>query len=106
MLKVSSGTSLPALKIQYVDLLMKTLGPGPSQLHGYCGHQELEIAVLRLYSLTRDERHLDFARYLISERGQKRDDQGGDSYFIWEAKVRRKDTTIRQKIFPSLEDMR
>jgi len=76
---------------QTIDLLMLTFGPGPDQLHGYGGHPELELAMLRLYGTTKDARHLQFGRYLLEERGTKRQDQGGQSYFVWEAKDRRKD---------------
>lgn len=76
---------------QAIDLLILTFGPNPDQLHGYGGHPELELAMLRLYSATKDPRHLKFGRYLLEERGQKRADQGGETYFVWEAKERRKD---------------
>ena len=74
---------------QNVNLFMSTFGPHPDQLHGYPGHPELELAMLRLFAVTRDPRHLDFARYLLEERGQKREDQSEMTYFDWEAKERR-----------------
>lgn len=57
-------------------------------LHGYPGHPELELAVMRLYQTTKDPEHLAFAEYLLSSRGQPRQDQGGESFFIYEAKQR------------------
>ena len=57
--------------LRYVDHIMATFGPGVDQKHGYCGHQEIEIALIKLYDVTRDRRHLDFAAYLISERGHR-----------------------------------
>lgn len=66
---------------QAIDLLMSTFGPNLDQLHGYGGHPELELAMLRLYSATKDPRHLQFGGYLLEERGQKRADQGDETYF-------------------------
>jgi DUF1680 family protein len=54
---------------KYVQLLSSTFGPGPTQIHGYPGHPEIELALLRVYSITHDETHLDLARYFITERG-------------------------------------
>lgn len=67
---------------------MREFGPDDGQKHGYPGHPELELAVLRLYDVTGDPRHLAFGRYLLLQRGVKRKDQGGESYFVYEAKVR------------------
>lgn len=46
-------------------------GPGPNQKHGYPGHQEIELALVKLYHLTKDKKHLDLATYFINERGKK-----------------------------------
>ncbi|ORY29330.1 hypothetical protein BCR39DRAFT_559136 [Naematelia encephala] len=78
--------------IKCIDCFIAQFGPDPSKLHGYPGHPELELAVLRLYSLTKDQKHLDFARYLLSARGVKREDQNGETYFVAEAKRREKET--------------
>lgn len=55
---------------RYVEHIRKTLGPGPGQKHGYCGHQEIEIALIKLYRLTGEKKHLDLATYFINERGK------------------------------------
>ncbi|KAK8845354.1 hypothetical protein IAR55_006067 [Kwoniella newhampshirensis] len=77
--------------LKYIDLLMTTFGPAANQLHGYPGHPELELAVLRLYSETKDPRHYAFGRYLLGARGQREPDLGCRPFFVWEAE-RRKDT--------------
>ena len=46
-------------------------GPGPNQKHGYPGHQEIELALIKLYHLTKDKKHLDLAVYFINQRGTK-----------------------------------
>ena len=75
--------------IRNIDCYIQNIGPKEGQLHAYPGHPEIELAVLRLYKVTQDQRHLDFAHYLLSERGQKRDDQEGLSYFSYEARQRK-----------------
>jgi hypothetical protein len=39
-------------------------------MRGYCGHPEIELALLRLYHVTKERRYLDLCRYFIDERGQ------------------------------------
>ena len=89
---------------QYIDCLMKHIGPNPGQMHAYPGHPELELAVVRLYAVTRDPRHKDFAEWLVGARGVKREDQEGDHYFVYEAKVR--DDPWVYHTMDSLEDQR
>jgi len=67
---------------------MDNFGPEPTKKHGYPGHPEIELAILRLYQVTKDERHLNFAHYLLSERGVTRPDLGDERYYVWEAKQR------------------
>ena len=45
--------------------------PGPGQKRGYPGHQEIELALVKLYRLTGDRRRLDLAAYFIDERGRR-----------------------------------
>ena len=61
--------------LKYVDLLCKSFGPNEQQIHGYPGHPEIELALLRLHRLTKDEKHLQLARFFIDERGNP--DSGG-----------------------------
>ena len=42
---------------------------GPGKNHWVTGHQELELALLRLYRHTKDSRFLEYAEWLINERG-------------------------------------
>ena len=56
---------------RYVEHIRQTFGPGPGQKRGYCGHQEIEIALVKLYRLTGERKHLDLAAYFIDERGRQ-----------------------------------
>lgn len=73
--------------LKYVDLLCKTFGPGPDQKHGYPGHPEIELALLRLYKKTGNLRHLALATYFIEERGNPKG-QDGRHYYDVEAEAR------------------
>ena len=55
---------------RYLDHIYATFGPGPNQKHGYDGHEEIELAVMKLYYLTGEKKHLDFVTYMINERGK------------------------------------
>jgi uncharacterized protein len=67
---------------RYVDHIATVFGPGRHQRHGYCGHQEIELALIKLYHVSQDRKHLDLAAYFINERGSK------PHYFDIEAKAR------------------
>lgn len=51
------------------DLLVKRFGRGPGQVRGYCGHEEIELALVRLARVTGERKYLDLARFFIDERG-------------------------------------
>ncbi len=59
------------LMVRYVDHIGQVFGTGPGQRRGYPGHQEIEIALIKLYRITGQRRHLDLARYFIDERGRQ-----------------------------------
>ena len=56
---------------RYVEHVRETFGPNPGQKRGYCGHQEIELALIKLYRLTGERKHLDLAAYFINERGRQ-----------------------------------
>ena len=56
--------------IRYADCIDRCIGPEPGKLRGYPGHEEAELALIRLYGITHDEKHLRLAKYFIDERGQ------------------------------------
>ena len=78
---------------RYVDHIAATFGTGPGQKRGYCGHQEIELALVKLYRLTGDKRRLDLARYFIDERGHQ-----PPHYF--DVRKRSRAATIRPSIGP------
>jgi DUF1680 family protein len=67
---------------RYVDHIGTVFGPGENQKRGYCGHQEIELALVKLYHALGERKHLDLAAYFINERGQE------PNYFDIEARAR------------------
>lgn len=59
-----------ALKL--ADHIDSVFGPEEGKLHGYPGHQEIEIALLRLYDVSGEKRYLKLAQYFIDTRGTNR----------------------------------
>ena len=73
------------IMLRYVDHIATTFGPNPGQKRGYCGHQEIELALIKLYHVLGDRKHLDLAAYFINERGRQ------PHYFDKEARARGED---------------
>ena len=74
--------------IRYVDLFYDTFGPvSEGKKPGYPGHPEIELALLRLYERTKNEKHLQLARFFLTERGNPKgiDDK---HYYTYEAEKR------------------
>jgi hypothetical protein len=57
--------------IRYTDYIASTFGPEPGKRRGYPGHEEIELALVRLWKTTGERRFLDLASYFIDERGQR-----------------------------------
>lgn len=72
---------------RYISLIARTFGRGRGQKRGYPGHEELELALVKLYRATGERRHLALARYFVDERGR------APSYFDREATARGAATT-------------
>ncbi|MBD0367560.1 MAG: glycoside hydrolase family 127 protein [Flavisolibacter sp.] len=68
---------------------------GPNKRHWVTGHQELELALVKLYKVTKDEKYLKLADWLLSERGHKR--AVGYTWTSW------KDTAYAQDVKPVKE---
>lgn len=69
---------------RFADHIDSMFGTEPGKQRGYCGHQEIELALVKLYEVTGEERYLKLSRYFIDERGSQ------PSYFVdeWERRGR------------------
>lgn len=71
---------------RFADLICEVFGNGEGQIHGYCGHPEIELALVKLYHATGRERYLETAKFFIDTRGSL------PNYFLEEIKSRNGDS--------------
>ena len=79
--------------IRFADLLCDTFGVEEGKNHGYPGHQEVEIGLIKLYQVTGKRKYLDLAKHFIDVRGV------GENYFLKEMKA-----PDFKKLFPEFTD--
>lgn len=75
------------------DLICEIFGPEKEKCHGYPGHQEIELALVKLYRATGRDKYLKLAKYFIDQRGV------GENYFFEEDRNGKK-----KQIFPEFAD--
>jgi DUF1680 family protein len=78
----TSKRSLLDVMCRYADHINEMFGPLPNQRPGYCGHEEIELALIRLGRTTGEQKYIDLARFFIDERGRQ------PHYFDIEARER------------------
>ena len=61
------------------------LGHEPGQKRGYPGHEEIELALVKLYHATGQRRYLELSQYFVDERGRQ------PHYYDQEAQARGED---------------
>jgi len=66
---------------RYADHVDRRFGPEPGKCKGYPGHEELELALVKLYHATGEQRYLKLSEYFVRQRGQD------PKYFIEEGKA-------------------
>ena len=69
---------------RYADYIDTVFGPEHGKMKGYCGHEEVELALIKLYKATGNEKYLKLAGYFIDERGKE------PNYFVQEWETRGK----------------
>ena len=63
---------------RFADYVADFFGTADGQCKGYPGHEIAEMALVRLYEVTKDEKYLRLSRFFIDERGQE------PNYFVEE----------------------
>jgi uncharacterized protein len=53
------------------DLLDRTFGRAEGKRRGYCGHEEVELALVKLGRATGEPRYIELAAYFVEERGSE-----------------------------------
>ena len=56
---------------RYADYVAVYFGPQEDQCKGYPGHEIAEMALVRLYEVTGDNRYLELSRFFLNQRGTK-----------------------------------
>jgi DUF1680 family protein len=77
--QATGNRKLLDIMCRYADYMIKVFGHGEGQLRGYCGHEEIELALVKLARVTGEQKYLDLAKYFIDERGTE------PNYFTEEA---------------------
>lgn len=67
--EATGKTTLLGIMRRYADLLVQVFGPGGQCEGGYCGHEEVELALVRLYRATGERSYLDLALTFLDSRG-------------------------------------
>jgi DUF1680 family protein len=67
---------------RYADHIDSVFGPQKRKKRGYPGHEEIELALVKLHRTTGEARYLELAKFFIDERGRR------PNYFATEARAR------------------
>ena len=63
--------ALLKIAVRFADLICTVFGAGANQCHGYPGHQEIELALIKLYRATGKADYLHLAEYFLTQRGRE-----------------------------------
>ncbi len=66
------------------DNIDSIFGSEPGKIQGYSGHEEVELALVKLYKATGNEKYLKLGQFFIDERGKE------PNFFLWEWENERK----------------
>ena len=69
--QATGKTSLLDIVVRLADLIDRETGPGGRIEGGYDGHEEIELALVKLASVTAERRYLELAVRLLENRGQE-----------------------------------
>lgn len=67
--EATGNRTLLAVVCKLAELIERTFGLGPGQIPAYCGHEEIELALLKLARATGEPRYARLAAYFINQRG-------------------------------------
>lgn len=64
---------LLTIACRFADCINEHFGPEDGKIHGADGHQEIELALVKLYEITGNATYLELSQYLLLIRGQDPD---------------------------------
>ncbi len=79
--------------VKLADLICRVFGDGADQCHGYPGHQEVELGLIKLSRLTGQAKYAEMARHFLRIRGSS------PNYLLQELA-----RTGKNRIFPEFAD--
>ena len=88
---VTGKRTLLDVCIKMVDHMMSKFGPGKEDW--VPGHEEIELALVKLYQTTGEKKYLDFAEWLLDERGKGLGIRDGKP---WHAEYYQDDKPVRE----------
>ena len=57
------------ISCRFAKCIAENFGPEEGKKHGYPGHEEIELGLARLYSVTGEKEYLELAKYFLDTRG-------------------------------------
>lgn len=69
--EASGKRTLLNIICRYLECINTHIGKENGKIHGYDGHPEIELALMRLYHVTSEKKYYQMASYYIEERGTK-----------------------------------
>lgn len=69
--KATGKRRLLDVMCSFADHIDSVFGTEPGKLRGYDGHQEIELALVKLYEVTGEEKYLKLSKYFLDERGRE-----------------------------------
>ncbi len=67
---------------RYADYIATVFGTEEGKIHGYPGHEEIELALCKMADATGEKKYLDLAKYFVDERGKE------PNFFVQEDQMR------------------
>jgi DUF1680 family protein len=67
--RATGKRTLLDVAVKLADRIDQTFGP--QRRHDVCGHEEIELALVKLYELTGEERYLNLSKFFLDIRGDK-----------------------------------
>jgi len=71
--KATGKRSLLDVALKNADLVCEVFGPNEGQKHVPSGHPIIEMALVKLYEISKEQKYLDMARYFVYEAGRGTD---------------------------------
>jgi uncharacterized protein len=68
--QATGKTNFLNVATRFADCIDSVFGPPPKRL-GYPGHPEIELALVKLWRVTGNQRYFDLARFFVENRGRK-----------------------------------